>query len=1026
MKSDLCRIVRPSSVTQPHQIEILESRIAPASVNVLSIGGTTTGSFTDADGDVITIHISGTAGQIDLAEVGGANGIVDDGEAIGAIAITGATSDFVVTVSVNSTGSSNGIVELGAVTSDKGIFAFNTVADTTGGQVTSSFDLTSYTGPGFTTGGGLFVDKILNGLDLGLIQDGVTVAARTSIGGDVILDKPLAGAIVAGSVSGGSWELPSIAATGSIVVTNDMSALVETGAIAGDVTIGGNATNPWTIGAVAATASLQAAQWSSVHAIGTFGGKLISTNGSLTFSVDGSLAPTANILSGGSATLEVTGSIPAKAAIQSSSTLNMTVGGSFAGHAHADSSLILLASSGTVSGVLSSSSSLTVEAKSISKLEAMHDGDSTFIVTGNVTNSQVFGGDSTLSFAVAGSISNTTVVADGVESATTGDGKNYGSDSQIVDYKGIKGLTNVQFETSESGISLEVIGNVSGSTFNGGSEDVSLTIGGNLSKSKFTAAESDVSLDVSGSVSGVQIAADGDISLSIGGTLTASDLNASDAIRIAAEKSISGIIGVAGDDISLESPLISKSQFSATEDFVVEAGSITSSFFKASDRNDNTSSFDVSGAVTKSSIVTRKSLVFKSGSLTGSTLSSQEDDVSATIEGALTASRILAQEEDVLLSVGGTANGLFLDAASFVSVSIQGDLLSSRIFADEDSDLILNVTKNVVNTFVNNGSSEIEATIGGDVIKSRFFAEESFVSVSVGGNVTGSIFAGSGASVSVGGNLTSSRIEGDDESVSLTIQGTLTKSSLAAMGGVRLDASKDALDVEITADGASVLEVDGNFKGTFANSSSSLLLNVGGSVLPTSKITNVGATTITTTNFDATLNAGTLDFLASGNVGALARIQTNAVGDLGDGDTNGFNVGGTFGGRLTVSGDFSGGDAATQTIVGGDVLKTARIIIGGDLTGASTQFVFGGAYAGTLSIGGNMTKDISFAGDVNSIVIGGSVLGDLVVTGKIARVVAGSVFTATDANDGTFANGAGTAIGSIDTTTGHGLVISTI
>src|SRR5690349_11811590 len=59
-------------------IEPLESRYAPATISVLAVGSS--GTFTDANGDVITIYVKGTAGQIEFKDAGA--GAVDDGDTI--------------------------------------------------------------------------------------------------------------------------------------------------------------------------------------------------------------------------------------------------------------------------------------------------------------------------------------------------------------------------------------------------------------------------------------------------------------------------------------------------------------------------------------------------------------------------------------------------------------------------------------------------------------------------------------------------------------------------------------------------------------------------------------------------------------------------------------------------------------------------------------------------------------------------------------------------------------------------------
>ena len=96
-------------------------------------------TFTDQQGDVVTIQLSGTAGTAtitsdDLAIINAGN--LDAGENIAGIAITGATNDFVMKFSVDSGGAgANGNVLMGNITSDRVIGGILTVDDTTGGAV---------------------------------------------------------------------------------------------------------------------------------------------------------------------------------------------------------------------------------------------------------------------------------------------------------------------------------------------------------------------------------------------------------------------------------------------------------------------------------------------------------------------------------------------------------------------------------------------------------------------------------------------------------------------------------------------------------------------------------------------------------------------------------------------------------------------------------------------------------------------------------------------------------------------------
>ena len=97
-------------------VEGLECRTVPTIANPLSVGGTTFGSFTDPDGDVITIRIAGSAGTVRFTDTGRNDGVVN-GNNIATAVISGASSNFTMTYSVNPAG--NGTVIMGEITANQ-------------------------------------------------------------------------------------------------------------------------------------------------------------------------------------------------------------------------------------------------------------------------------------------------------------------------------------------------------------------------------------------------------------------------------------------------------------------------------------------------------------------------------------------------------------------------------------------------------------------------------------------------------------------------------------------------------------------------------------------------------------------------------------------------------------------------------------------------------------------------------------------------------------------------------------------
>src|SRR5262249_8407130 len=124
------------------RLEELESREVPASFSILNVLGTNTATFTDANANVVTVQISGAAGKAALPD--SLLGIIDDGDNIAGVAITGASADFTMSFSVNGA-ATVGNVELGNITSTTLIRGIYTIQDNT---PPVTFDLGSFKGPG--------------------------------------------------------------------------------------------------------------------------------------------------------------------------------------------------------------------------------------------------------------------------------------------------------------------------------------------------------------------------------------------------------------------------------------------------------------------------------------------------------------------------------------------------------------------------------------------------------------------------------------------------------------------------------------------------------------------------------------------------------------------------------------------------------------------------------------------------------------------------------------------------------------
>jgi hypothetical protein len=534
------------------------------------------------------------------------------------------------------------------------------------------------------------------------------------------------------------------------------------------------------------------------------------------------------------------------------------------------------------------------------------------------------------------------------------------------------------------------------------------------------------------------------VSLTIGGAVSDAVIDSDDVLFLTVTGAASKIRGVSGADVQFTAGKgLSASQLQAKDDLnidvtgVIKQSRLTSANSNTSDLADSVVAATVAIQSTEVNVDTGLGLTTKDfiksraialGSpVGGSPLGNLS--ISASITGNTAGSTLVAENGDIFATIGGTASALTASASGFTSLNVTGDLLNSKVFADEGSgNVIVNTGGKIVNAIVMSGSEDVSVTAGGDVLKSTFHATESSVSLTVGGNLVSSRLVGSGSNVSasVAGNTTGSSIFSSSNTI-LTVGGDLSKSTATAGAGITTNITGDAADVLLTADAASSITIGGDFDGEAKATGGLLTISVTGAAKTGSRIESVAGLLGTFGQFDGALVAGTLDFNVVAGVGKLARIQATAVGDQNANDVA-FSVGGDFAGRLDVSGNFDSGIGASVTLIGGDVVKGAVLNFGGLFGGAGSadQFVFGGAMLGSLSINSDLETDLSFAGDVNRIVIRGVVRDTILIAGKAAFISTGSLFGETDANDGNFLDGSGAIVGNLDTTSGHGTVVTTI
>lgn len=522
-------------LASPLALDRLEQRIALA-IDTLSIGGETIGSFTDSTGDLVTVQITGTTGTAVFRDEGG--GIVDNGDNIASIAITGASPDFQLTVgatllmTTSEIGPKNGVdtVYLGRVTADSVIRGINTVGSDgffpVGGPTAARsdmirFSLESFVGMDFSKGGGLFVDSVTGGEEDNL---GILLTTGFSPYSTIAIREELDAIVVLGAENKGFADgrllIQSATADSRIFVNNAGSTGANSkleilggegpfnagvafrGPFAGTVNLQSPARGTWLFeGDVAPSAVLKAAKWDGrtanapvdtdgVVARRGFAGTLNATNGVVSLTVGGAVKGTARINAGGAMMLDAQ-SVEAGAEINAIERATLDVGRNFAGRLSCDQ----LMRPSTIGGNLAAATitsrsgiSLAVTGSITNSTLSSAYGVSVG-VGGNISNSTLSAGSSAVKFDVTGNVVNSRFIANFYISGDVG-----GS------------VSRSEFSSQGDFVELNVDGTMTSSLVDA-YRDVSVDVGSTVSKSKFFAginrrfgARPDMLLDVGGSL----------------------------------------------------------------------------------------------------------------------------------------------------------------------------------------------------------------------------------------------------------------------------------------------------------------------------------------------------------------------------------------------------------------------------------------------------------------------------------------------------------------------------------------------
>jgi hypothetical protein len=686
-------VLKSPALERSHGIEILESRIAPAAH---AVG--TNFDYTDANGDVVTVRITGAAGSANFLT--GGNDVDTTNGDIDLIQIEGPSADFQISFSDKALGDGDNIITLGEIESIGGgrvgrIRGITTTPTSYG----ATYNLEGYLGTTFSPGGGISLQgSLVNGAD-DLDLDILDIAADTSI--------RLRDGIAAGAV------LDGFALRGSLFVGGDMAGEVNITSLFGRATfnqvsgvidVAGSLVGKLTADSIAGQLHITTDLWRT--------GQLI-VDGAAEVLIDRDLLGTIN--TGGSLTIDV-GRNVFGATVNSGSSIDLTAqGGVRSSRLFAQDTLDASVGGSVISSTLIGNSSCNITTDIGSIIGCTISGGTNSVnldIAGSIINSRV-SCENTIDATVGGSVINSTMI--GASSLLLTVGGNIvnsrlsgGTDTVDIDVTG--SIINSAI-TSDSEINLTVGGSVINSNITSGTS-LSLTVTGNILRSHLVSLTSSIDLDVTGSVIASTFIAPSDgFSGTIGGNVVGSRF----------------VGGSNTIDLSIGGRVISSDFISTSSDInlTVNGGVISSLIDSGEDVNleiaDN--------SLINSRLVARSGIVIDVGNVLGGSIFSG-NSADLTVDGAFS-------------STVHTAGDLTLDAQS-----IGG---GSRLFASGDLRLDVATTVGTPRSgaIIRIGSSVPHFHVGGN-LNAQVSVGENFAPDNndiVGGTVTaGSVF-------SVGGDL---------------------------------------------------------------------------------------------------------------------------------------------------------------------------------------------------------------------------------------------------------------------------------
>lgn len=757
-------INRNQSVSRRHPgVESLEARIAPA-----AIATPATFSYTDGDGDVVQVQISGKAGTVEFLDGAGADVAVLGGD-LAKIIITKPSADFSIAFADTNSATGNNLIDLGTIVGAgdtrvpviKGIFTADSTPDV-------AYRLGGFFGTDFSSGGGLgIVGKVVGDgigattdVDLKSLGKGTTLSFR---GVDAGATVQIAGKVV-GSISTPTLDgdLSLGTALGRVRIGHIGGSLTVQKDFGGRLDLGDSdalalaATEAVTVkGSVLASGVIHATQDLELHVTKDLGGSVIA-GGNLQADVGGMLKGV-SMLAGEDVTLDITGAV---------------VGSS------------IVAQHTVVAG--------TVFKKGMSASSIVGGTGLNLEVTGSVAKSRFSSGTANLDVAISGKVSGSQFLAGGDATVSTGfavdgssilpDGRLYltvGTPAQGV-IPGVGDVTKSVIGSKSTSATVNIGGKVAGSQFTAGT-DLNLTVGKSIASSAIHSAN-DLVLDVATNVQGSRFAIGSDAYVTIGGQLASSALIVSN--------NLDATIGQAGlpvaKGVNISAGVIkSRIETSDGSSTLSVVGPITGTVIDSGQH----ATLDVAD-LTGLDPITNTLKLLKAGSVGADVVVVAPGDVTVNASGVGKVSAKIVSGHDVSVDVAGmfggainAANDLTFGAGSVAMVNTVGKATVAA--GTIPTPVLVPGSAGSVNISATGGirvGGDLSFVVAGNVVAPLVEVAGNVKDFRVGGGLTGGIF--------VGGNF----VAGTTTAAATVIGGAVGASTFLHIGG---DLGSDASGPEL-------------------------------------------------------------------------------------------------------------------------------------------------------------------------------------------------------------------------------------